>query len=156
MEDRKLLKMQREILFRGLDAKGKWHYGDLRIDENGCRICYTTYIAPCMSDPWGDCRFEQVQVDIDTVGQFTCFLTKSDKKIFEDDILGGYPHGTGCVEWDLKGGCWLCYSLDTNFDEDGEPIEVKNQTLLCDDLNNCFDEWEVIGNIHQHKELLTD
>lgn len=80
--------------------------------------------------------------------RFTGLQTKSKKDIYESDILGGYPHGTVQVKWNDEWGCFEAHSTEWNYDtEDGEPQEVENGSLLANDLKDCFDEWDVLGNI---------
>lgn len=87
--------------------------------------------------------------------QFTGLKTKSGKDIYEGDILGGYPHGQAEVRWQDKAGCWEAYWVINNFDEAGEPFDDEISSLLSNELSDCFDEWDVIGNIYSNPELLT-
>ena len=68
----------REILFRGKDAdSGLWCYGDLTFSSD--RKPYIRF--------WAHNGYLVREVMPETVGQFTGFVDKNKKRIFEDDIL---------------------------------------------------------------------
>ena len=74
--------------------------------------------------------------------QFTGLKDRHGIEIYEGDILAGYPHGTAKVSWAAEYACFECVS------------EGGGSSLLANDLEACFDEWEVIGNIHENPELM--
>lgn len=66
----------REILFRGRDIAGNWHYGDLEIiSDDLCKIVNHKLL-----------EYGKV-VDRDTVGQCTGLTDKNGTKIFENGYL---------------------------------------------------------------------
>lgn len=138
----------REILFRGkrLD-NGEWVEGAFLNDRDG-----SFYICPAVSDiTYGDngnrrrigCWYT---VDPDTVGQFTGLYDKNGKRIFEGDIVKGlFWQGIsvlGVVEFrdGAFGLRWLR----------GKVEEFSAFTSICNV------EYEVLGNIHDNPELLTE
>lgn len=88
------------------------------------------------------------------VMQYTGLKDKNGKEIYEGDILGGYPHGTSWVEWDEK---WACFNASFNedySDDVGYHAVKKESLLLANELDDCKDAWEVIGNIYENPELI--
>lgn len=109
---------------------------------------------------------ESVNIKADTLGQYTGWKDKNNKPIFEGDICKlVIPDGSTRlfrVEWKsqtrhlkpLKG-----------FDDDGTPVEISGwcfrwgkHTLLPSYIGYVSDykRMEVVGNIYENKELLTD
>lgn len=117
----------REILFRGKDIAGNWHYGvPLVFTED--YVCIT---AP---------HTYNKSVIPETVGQYTGLTDKNGTKIFEGDIVDydyfgerkiGKIFFNGCGYEIENKGCFLC-------------VQSADKQLDC----------EVIGNIHDNPELL--
>lgn len=125
----------REILFRGKDAdSGLWCYGDLTYSRD--RKPYIRF--------WAHNGYLVREVMPETVGQFTGFVDKNKKRIFEDDILASryddeFPDNISyeLVKW--SGNGW--------YTGDGTPDEDLNQNMLND--------YSVLaGNIWDNPELL--
>lgn len=158
--------MTREIEFRGLDLKGKWHYGDFLCDPNGCRICYSVDIPPCMSDPGGDTRFFQEHVDFKTIGQFTGILDCNNNRIYIGDIINqsidawvsGHPvngddehfHGyaQGEVVFHRRHG--VCLKKPFIWDDDTDELNRISKGYITISSRRSG----IVGNIHQNSELL--
>ena len=136
--------MNREILFRGKDKEAKkWVYGGYCLINGEPRIVVEvradiTYVM-------------YVSVDPDTVGQFTGFLDKKGKKIFEGDVCL-IPDDTDpeCPEnlltvvvFNTVDGNWQLQTIPDKYHH-----SVKE--WLCE----FGDECEVIGNKWDNPELL--
>jgi uncharacterized phage protein (TIGR01671 family) len=131
----------REILFRGKSLKdNEWtegyycRYGHIGKEKD--------YIIPDYASAlWG------VEVDSNTIGQFTGLTDKNGVKIFEGDIVRHYcklpvPGGEigtdrGTIKWDSE----ECFFFRTSLDGKDKTISAK-----C--------EYEIIGNIYDNPELI--
>jgi uncharacterized phage protein (TIGR01671 family) len=103
-------------------------YFDVIDNEDSCSFLHSSYIRM----PYGD-HYADIEVDPETVGQFTGLLDKNGTKIFEGDILKiKYTSCTGVVHfYDPKEVRWIDESCGFNI----------SHGIDC----------EVIGNIHEAK-----
>lgn len=86
--------------------------------------------------------------------QYTGLHDKNGKEIYEGDILGGYPHGTVQVKWSDEWACFESSHIENEYNDKDELVDKEITSLLANDLKDCFDAWEVIGNIYESPELL--
>lgn len=137
----------REIKFRGkrLD-NGEWVYGDYHHRAGGVHC-----IIDMQPDFQGKVVYVVIQVDAETIGQFTGLRDKNDKEIYEGDIVkwiltmpevgvnGGYEEyeteEIGEIKWDA-GALQLGDYCAAGFAYESE------------------DYADIIGNIHDNPELL--
>ena len=115
----------REILFRGKDIAGNWHYGvPLVFSED--------YV--CMTAP----HTYNKKVEANTVGQYTGLPDKNGKKIFEGDICKHRSNYSGE------------YIISVVTFTDGQFLAMASENSGF----NLSDKLEIIGNIHDTPELL--
>ena len=126
----------REIIFRGKRIdNGEWAYGSLVYGPEDNEI--GTIVIFEEEDEVGFIFGEDIEVDLNTVGQYTGLLDKNNKKIFEGDIL----------------------KLDNSLDTNVRKFEVKfayGQFYIGINKPVAYvrDGCEVIGNINDNPELL--
>lgn len=122
----------REILFRGKSLdNGKWESGYLL--ENQGR----TFIYQATNDN-GRIAVAAVEIDPDTVAQYTGMKDKNGKKIFEGDVFTVSAYGwVAVVEWDEENARYLGRLTTGNICYVGREPRV-----------------EVIGNIHDNADLI--
>ena len=121
----------RELKFRGLDANGAMRYGRLSQDKPGSTLYYDDFSQRIC---WDD---SNIPVSNKTLGQFTGLHDSKGQEVWEGDIVQfdgliplvvGYQNG-------FFGWANLCPWM---------PIHTRLRDL----------DGEVIGDIHQHPELL--
>lgn len=126
--------MSREIKFRGKQIdNGEWVYGFLA-DED--------YINDIDS-----IDLSSIEVDIDTVGQFTGLFDKNGKEIYEGDILHTITFGFNPEEYTaiiLYRNCSFQLSNGRNLFYFGQSDLTK------------MDDTIVIGNIYDNPELIKE
>ena len=143
----------REILFRGKDDNNNWCYGYAII---GKRFKWAS-ILPIDTIDDAPPMFDECEVELDTVGQYTGLTDKNGTKIFEGDIVEMHyffenhdPNTLGMFEDEnyIK-GYLKC-------DELGLVLIDKNQVKyrVSDYVQEPCEELEVIGNIYDNPELL--
>ena len=59
------------------------------------------------------------------------------------DIVGGHPHGTVIVKWNDDFAAYAAYDAEGN-----------DYGLFANELEDCKDTWEIIGNWRENPELL--
>jgi len=127
----------RDIKFRAKRSdNGEMVFGDIL---NGVGVKYNKkYIYPNVVLLPKDCHImDGYEVDPKTIGQYTGLKDKNDKEIYELDVIGRVGFFNKIVVWHKNG--FYTYS-------------VNNPERLFQ-LN--VDEYdEVIGNIHEHPNLL--
>jgi uncharacterized phage protein (TIGR01671 family) len=125
----------REIKFRGKRVdNGEWVYGDLIH-----RYSNWIYIAPIPST----IEITPIEIDPETVGQYTGLKDKNGKEIYEDDIVR--------VITDKKCVIGEVVYIPTAFCVKAKGFEIFSLGFL----NNWF-EIEVLGNIYENPELLKE
>lgn len=126
----------RTIKFRGKScSNGDWFYGNLYdYDKDG-----RTHI----------CGLERgcLNIDPNTIGQFTGLLDKNGKEIYEGDIVKTKGNWGGVVTWNSRG---YYYIKDKYYYDNEEPDLSPLGSLHCYERK----QLEIIGNIHDNPELL--
>lgn len=137
--------MMREILFRGKDSITKsWVYGAL-VQQQDDPLREKTLIISYSNYQYGDFSEAVIhEVDPETVGQYTGFVDKNSKKIFDGDIVSIYNSKAFlfAVAWNDNHYILKC---TTN----GVSDNILNVTESPEDV-------EVVGNIYDNPELIKD
>lgn len=144
----------RDIEFRAKRVdNGEWVYGNFVEKVNsldGNRLpCIQIFTHKADStDRWTEVfESELVEVDPKTVGQYTGLKDKNDKKIFEGDLLKR-DNEIAVVEWHKMGG----YIMAVWSKKRREQVDFDGDKKECTYFIG--DKDEIIGNIHEHPELM--
>lgn len=125
--------MERKNIFRGKNKKNGWIYGDL-IHNRG-----EVFIAPLgIANPFATA--EDFIVDENSVGYFTSLKDKTNKDIYEGDIVSIHDNFFICVWVDKYAG--FAFVENTRYGE-------YKYSQECDK-----DELKIVGNIYDNSELL--
>lgn len=90
------------------------------------------------------------------VMQYTGLKDKNGEDIYEGDILGGYPHGSAEVRWCNEFSCFeVSWIEDFECQDTWKITAIERTDMLCGSLNDCKDAWQILGNIYETPELLT-
>lgn len=136
--------MNREIKFRGKRKdNGKWVYGDLVRTPITAEFCADGNFFDCGKGR--TCIVEDYvafEVDEETVGQFACFFSFSNKKeVYEGDIVeSGFTGRKYVVFWSDENGAFYKQRIGENVKD--IPIIQDNAIVF------------LMGNIHDNPELL--
>lgn len=145
----------REIKFRGKSLKdGEFEYGSLLTYQRSIDIEGDDRVFAAISYE----GLEPIEVDPNTVGQFTGLKDENGKEIYEGDIVrwtrynvrSEYVHNETWVEdctvyWNNeKHAFWMHYDFETGGGASG--------LLTFADERAEYIEFEVIGNIHEKKQ----
>ena len=133
--------MKRKIKFRGMTEDGEWVYGYLSfIYVNGRNS--EGFIYDKLSRIY--CQEEAKSYDVYTysVGQYTGLKDISDVEIYEADIIKRIDSDTKFI---------VVFDRGKFCTQDSENLHYN--LGLLDSISNYSD---IIGNIHQNKELLED
>lgn len=146
--------MERVVKFRGKDVdSGAWHYGSLNVYPNGM----------CDIVVFDDGEMLEYPVLPESVGQFTGLHDKNGKEIYEGDIVRNKEIGGYGLEYL---GVVRYYEEDCRFGIDTTAINKFTKRVLFSVGESIINdghytitytnEYEVLGNIHDNPNLLTD
>lgn len=129
----------REIKFRGKRVdNGEWVYGDLIH-----RYSNWIYIAPIPST----IEITPIEIDPETVGQYTGLKDKKGKEIYEGDIV----RQRRFLGWDKQNG--------ERYKDIYGVVRFENGMFTCGIVDYTLIDWnkcEVIGNKWENPELLKE
>lgn len=141
----------REILFRGkANGGGWWVCGHYAVLNDGYRPDWKRHYILSgelrYNDQYGKEDIRKVEIDPNTLCQYTSLKDRNGRRIFEGDIVAGTKYGKPCTgviaygKWNC-GCCWGVYGFAAVH---GPEIRDSERNL------------EVIGNIYDNPELVPE
>lgn len=135
----------RDIKFRGKDVNGNWVFGNLHVHKNTHDSSKNLYyiIRPCFVPALTMPADNYIEVDPETVGQYTGVKDVNGLDIYEGDIIEHQSNGLfqSVVSWGKKSHAWTL-KTDRTKELWGK---VKYYKLP---VSKCI---KVIGNIHTNE-----
>ena len=136
--------MKREILFRGKRVdNGRWVEGSFAILEHFYYGKPTHYILTGKCDYYdqtGKVDYHPVEIDPETVGQYTGLKDKNGVPVFEGDIVE-FDDGRFVVEY---------FDSRMGFGFSG----LRGRGMVCGFTMTHWEHLKIIGNIHDNPELM--
>lgn len=127
------MRMKREVKFRGKSIQnGKWLYGNIQIPEDP----YDEYFM--WDNGW------QMQVDANTVGQYTGLKDKNGKEIYEGDIVTTNKDDFFAIEYREEEAAFKMIDYGI------APFERDIRELTKKGINE--QRIKVVGNIHDNQK----
>ena len=144
----------RTIKFRGQKTtNGVWVYGSLVYsNEIQAAIYFQTGRGLVKSMEW-------VYVNPETVGQFTGFLDKNGKEIYEGDVLRSDEYPYSCIGDNRRDNYYAvvyyceegaCFGIVTVKNPNSSVAGISDG-ILDDVEREKMNNFEVVGNIHEEK-----
>lgn len=141
----------REIEFRGKDFYNKWHYGSLLVDTyyeadlkdlkqpKEIKVCQIRY-----KDGWSN-KPKQVEVDCNTICEYSGLKDKNGNEIFEGDFV----KGTISSAWNKEE--IIC---EVRFEDDGYYCVETRQGYEYKHKLRFSKKLEVVGNVFDNPNLI--
>jgi uncharacterized phage protein (TIGR01671 family) len=135
--------VSREIKFRAKSLKtNEFVFGFFgqRTETSPVRETTQTYTINYILVDNGFCGFEEIEIDIKTLGQYTGLLDKNGKEIYEGDVV--FSESNQYYKQDEI--VWDCYDM-------GWDIGKKDSWKLRSPMSS---KTEIIGSIYENPELI--
>lgn len=143
--------MERTIKFRGKRVdNGEWVYGDgvVIVDGGYAAIPLTRNVTA------DDCEITLCKVIPESVGQFTGMINKEEKELCEGDVVSCWVAGT-VDEMPHIERFRVVFKVGSFCAQNNTRSLLLSKVCKIQPLNKYY-ECNLLGNIHDNPELLTD